>query len=126
MRIIAGTARGRPLLGPKDDGIRPTSDRVRETVFNVLGQWMDGLTVLDLYAGTGALAFEALCDEAAILHRGRLLFLGSLEELLRRGEDLPGRGAGLGDIFVELVGREEAEPGGGADGGERSGKEAGG
>ncbi len=65
MRIIAGTARGRPLLGPKDDGIRPTSDRVRETVFNVLGQWMDGLTVLDLYAGTGALAFEALSRGAA-------------------------------------------------------------
>ncbi|MDI6830581.1 MAG: ABC transporter ATP-binding protein [Actinomycetota bacterium] len=69
---------------------------------------------------------ERLCDEAAILHRGRLLFLGSLEGLLRRGEALLGRGAGLGDIFVELVRREGAMPGGGAGEEERSGKEAGG
>jgi 16S rRNA (guanine966-N2)-methyltransferase len=60
VRIVAGTARGRPLLTPKGKGIRPTADRVRETVFNVLGQWMDGMRVLDLYAGTGALALEAL------------------------------------------------------------------
>ena len=61
MRIVAGSARGRPLKGPKKaDRIRPTADRVRETIFNVLGQWLDGLTVLDLYAGTGALALEAL------------------------------------------------------------------
>ena len=61
MRIVAGTARGRPLEGPKDSRtIRPTADRVRETLFNVLGQWMEGETVLDLYAGTGALALEAL------------------------------------------------------------------
>jgi 16S rRNA (guanine966-N2)-methyltransferase len=42
------------------DVIRPTADRVRETLFNVLGQWCEGLVVLDLFAGTGALAFEAL------------------------------------------------------------------
>jgi 16S rRNA (guanine966-N2)-methyltransferase len=62
MRIVAGTARGRPLLGPgpKSRGIRPTADRVRETVFNILGQFFEGGQVLDLYAGTGALAFEAL------------------------------------------------------------------
>ncbi|MHB8876463.1 MAG: 16S rRNA (guanine(966)-N(2))-methyltransferase RsmD [Myxococcaceae bacterium] len=61
MRIVAGTARGRPLEGPKSSHtIRPTADRVRETLFNVLGQWMEGLTVLDLYAGTGALALEAV------------------------------------------------------------------
>src|SRR5581483_9697067 len=41
-------------------GVRPTADRVRETLFNVLGQWLDGLTVLDLFAGTGALGLEAL------------------------------------------------------------------
>lgn len=60
MRIVAGIARGRPLQGPRGKGIRPTADRVRETIFNVLGQWTEGLTVLDLFAGTGALALEAL------------------------------------------------------------------
>jgi 16S rRNA (guanine(966)-N(2))-methyltransferase RsmD len=65
VRIVAGTARGRPLLAPKGRQIRPTSDRVRESLFNVLGQWMDGLRVLDLYAGTGALALEALSRGAA-------------------------------------------------------------
>lgn len=60
MRIVAGSAKGRVLAAPKsDDVIRPTADRVRETIFNVLGQRCDGLTVLDLYAGTGALGFEA-------------------------------------------------------------------
>jgi 16S rRNA (guanine(966)-N(2))-methyltransferase RsmD len=61
MRIVAGTAKGRVLATPKsDDVIRPTADRVRETLFNVLGQWCEGLSVLDLFAGTGALGFEAL------------------------------------------------------------------
>lgn len=60
MRIVAGSARGRPIVGPKGKGIRPTADRVRETLFNVLGQFLDGEQVLDLYAGTGALALEAL------------------------------------------------------------------
>ncbi len=66
MRIVAGSARGRTLKAPKSaDVIRPTADRVRESVFNVLGQWCEGLTVLDLYAGTGALALEALSRGAA-------------------------------------------------------------
>ena len=61
MRIIGGSARGRRLLGPgRQSAIRPTADRVRESLFNVLGQRCDGLTVLDLYAGTGALALESL------------------------------------------------------------------
>lgn len=61
MRIVAGSAKGRVLAAPKsDDVIRPTADRVRETIFNVLGQRCDGLTVLDLFAGTGALGLEAV------------------------------------------------------------------
>jgi 16S rRNA (guanine966-N2)-methyltransferase len=60
MRIVAGSARGRTLKGPKGPGLRPTADRVREAVFNILGQAFDGMAVLDLYAGTGALALEAL------------------------------------------------------------------
>ena len=59
-RIIAGAARGRRLAAPRGDRTRPTSDKVRGAVFNVLGQFFDGGAVLDLYAGTGALALEAL------------------------------------------------------------------
>jgi 16S rRNA (guanine(966)-N(2))-methyltransferase RsmD len=75
MRIVGGSARGRTLLGPKDaKTIRPTADRVRETLFNILGQRLDGLTVLDLYAGTGALALEAIsrgADRAVLVDSGR-------------------------------------------------------
>jgi 16S rRNA (guanine(966)-N(2))-methyltransferase RsmD len=60
VRIVAGTARGRRLAAPGGDGTRPTSDKVRGAIFNVLGQFFDGGRVLDLYAGTGALALEAL------------------------------------------------------------------
>jgi 16S rRNA (guanine(966)-N(2))-methyltransferase RsmD len=60
MRIVAGTARGRRLAAPAGSDTRPTSDKVRESVFNVLGQFFEGGSVLDLYAGTGALALEAL------------------------------------------------------------------
>jgi 16S rRNA (guanine(966)-N(2))-methyltransferase RsmD len=61
MRIIAGTAKGRTLATPKNaKTIRPTSDRVRESIFNVLGQWCEGEVVLDLFSGTGALGLEAL------------------------------------------------------------------
>lgn len=68
MRIIAGSAKGRPLQGPGNaKGVRPTADRVRETIFNVLGQWLDGCRVLDLFAGTGALGFEALSRGAVHL-----------------------------------------------------------
>jgi 16S rRNA (guanine966-N2)-methyltransferase len=65
VRIVAGTHRGRPLLGPRGAGLRPTADRVRESLFNLLGQFFDGGEVLDLYAGTGALAFEALSRGAS-------------------------------------------------------------
>jgi len=65
MRIVAGTARGRTLKGPKGPGLRPTADRVRESLFNILGQWLEGQVVLDLFAGTGALALEALSRGAA-------------------------------------------------------------
>jgi len=66
VRIVGGRLRGRPLVGPKPGlgSIRPTSDRLRESLFNVLAHAYDdaadGAHVLDLFAGTGALAFEAL------------------------------------------------------------------
>lgn len=64
MRIVAGRFRGKALTPPKDEAIRPTSDRVRESVFNMLanrfGPAFEGVRVLDLFAGTGALGIEAL------------------------------------------------------------------
>lgn len=59
VRIIAGTWRSRLLRFPDAPGLRPTPDRVRETVFNWLGQDLSGRTCLDLFAGSGALGFEA-------------------------------------------------------------------
>ena len=60
MRIVAGRSRGRTLKAPAGSETRPTSDKVRAAIFNVLGQFFSGGRVLDLYAGTGAMALEAL------------------------------------------------------------------
>jgi 16S rRNA (guanine966-N2)-methyltransferase len=69
MRIVAGKFRGKQLSSPEDDSIRPTADRVRESVFNILasrlGPNFAGLRVLDLFAGTGALGLEALSRGAS-------------------------------------------------------------
>ena len=65
MRIIAGRFRGRRLHGPGRAAIRPTSDALRETLFNVLGPGIEGLRVVDGFAGTGALGLEALSRGAA-------------------------------------------------------------
>jgi 16S rRNA (guanine(966)-N(2))-methyltransferase RsmD len=65
IRIIGGQWRSRLLDVAKVAGLRPTPDRVRETLFNWLGQDLDGLTCLDLFAGTGALGFEAASRGAA-------------------------------------------------------------
>lgn len=60
MRIIAGTLRGRTLLTPKGDETRPSSSKLRETVFNMLQQDIDETLFLDLFAGSGAMGIEAL------------------------------------------------------------------
>ena len=65
MRVIAGSLKGRKLEAPDWDGLRPTSDRLRETLFNVLAPAIDGARVLDVYAGTGAVGIEALSRGAA-------------------------------------------------------------
>lgn len=65
MRIIGGEWRSRVLPFPDRPGLRPTPNRVRETLFNWLGQDLEGLACLDLFAGSGALGFEALSRHAA-------------------------------------------------------------
>jgi 16S rRNA (guanine966-N2)-methyltransferase len=69
MRIVAGRFGGRSLRGPASDHIRPTSDRLRESLFNIIEhRWdagVDGARVIDLFAGTGALALEALSRGAS-------------------------------------------------------------
>lgn len=76
MRIIAGSARGRTFEAPQGRETRPTLDRVRENVFNILQMKIRGAKVLDLFSGSGAMAFEAIsrgaqeavlvdCDRAA-------------------------------------------------------------
>src|ERR671933_2634274 len=69
MRIVGGRLRGRALAAPKSQGIRPTADRLRESLFNILahayGDPVSGARVLDLFAGTGAMGLEALSRGAA-------------------------------------------------------------
>ena len=65
MRVIAGTLKGRRLKAPTWDGLRPTSDKLRETLFNILAPRIAGARVLDGFAGTGALGIEALSRGAA-------------------------------------------------------------
>ncbi len=60
MRIIAGSFKGRKLSSPKGKNTRPTSDRVREAIFSIVGDLVVGARVLDLYSGTGAMGLEAL------------------------------------------------------------------
>lgn len=60
MRIISGSRRGHKLIEFEGESIRPTTDRVKESIFNLIQPWIAGARVLDLFAGSGALAFEAL------------------------------------------------------------------
>lgn len=78
MRIIGGDLKGRKLTFPKSRDIRPATDRLKETIFNVLGQRMDGWNVLDLFAGMGSLGMEALSRGAE-----RAVFVDSSPEAVR-------------------------------------------
>jgi len=91
MRIIGGRLRSRPLAGPKSQSVRPTSDRLREALFNILTHAYDspieGARVLDLFAGTGALGLEAISRGAAFALfvddgvEARALLRGNIETL---------------------------------------------
>ncbi|MBE0602710.1 MAG: RsmD family RNA methyltransferase, partial [Deltaproteobacteria bacterium] len=65
MRVVAGRWRGRTLRAPRGLAVRPTTDRVRESIFAILGERVAGAKVLDLFSGTGAMAIEALSRGAS-------------------------------------------------------------
>jgi 16S rRNA (guanine966-N2)-methyltransferase len=115
MRVVAGRLRGRVLKGPASAAIRPTADRLRETIFNVLahayGDPVTGARVLDLFAGTGALGIEALSRGAAFA-----LFVESAAEaraIIRANVEALGL-AGVTRIFrrdaTKLGGAKPIEP----------------
>jgi len=91
MRVVGGRLRSRPIAGPKSDSVRPTSDRLREALFNILthsyGDPVTGARVLDLFAGTGALGIEAIsrgADYALFVDEGveaRALLRDNVESL---------------------------------------------
>jgi 16S rRNA (guanine966-N2)-methyltransferase len=91
MRIVGGRLRGRTLAAPKSQAIRPTADRLRESLFNILthayGDPLTGARVLDLFAGTGALGLEAMSRGAAFAlfvddgAEARALLRGNVEAL---------------------------------------------
>jgi 16S rRNA (guanine966-N2)-methyltransferase len=95
MRVVGGRLRGRTLAAPKGQDIRPTSDRMRETLFNILihayGDPVAGARVLDLFSGTGALGIEAISRGAAFV-----LFVddgAKARALIRQNVDTLGLGA---------------------------------
>jgi 16S rRNA (guanine966-N2)-methyltransferase len=91
MRVVGGKLRSRPIAGPKSDAVRPTSDQLREALFNILthsyGDPVTGARVLDLFAGTGALGIEAIsrgADYALFVDEGveaRALLRDNVESL---------------------------------------------
>ena len=68
MRVIGGTYRSRRLIAPRGLATRPTSDRLRETLFNVLAPRIEGAVFADLYAGSGAVGIEALSRGASLVY----------------------------------------------------------
>ncbi|MBS0319534.1 MAG: 16S rRNA (guanine(966)-N(2))-methyltransferase RsmD [Proteobacteria bacterium] len=107
VRVIGGRHRGRVLRFPAAPGLRPTPDRVRETLFNWLGQDLTGATTLDPFAGTGALSLEALsrgATRAVAVERQK-----ALAAALRANADAMGM-AGLELHVADAYGWLAAEP----------------
>lgn len=86
MRVVGGKAKGRRLLAPKGQSVRPTAARVKESLFNILPRDFTGMKVLDLFAGTGNLSIEALSRGAAhaILVDSSARSAAAIKENLRR------------------------------------------
>ncbi|MDP2805783.1 MAG: 16S rRNA (guanine(966)-N(2))-methyltransferase RsmD [Gallionellaceae bacterium] len=88
VRIIGGSHRRRLIEFPDAEGLRPTPDRVRETLFNWLGQTLDGRRCLDLFAGSGALGFEAAsrgATEVVMVERNRAVHRALQENIKNLG-----------------------------------------
>ena len=115
MRVIAGTLRSRTLQAPAGLATRPTSDRLRETLFNVLGTEIAGAHFIDIFAGTGAVGIEALSRGAAevvfIEHHApaAALIRKNLEALGIRGGATVLPSDALRGLAM-LAGRAESEP----------------
>src|SRR3990170_1990950 len=110
MRVIAGVARGVPLVAPRDRRTRPITDRVKETMFGILGERIPGARVLDLYAGSGAVGIEALsrgASHATFVERGREALAALRTNLDRTGL------AGMARVVDADVERFLATAGGG-------------
>lgn len=93
MRIISGKYRGRRLNGPSELELRPTGDRLKETLFNVFGSGVNGAIMLDVFAGSGAIGIEALSRGAR-----QALFIESAASacrLIRRNAELCGISSGF-------------------------------
>jgi len=78
MRVTGGIGKGRKLNVPAGERVRPTSDKVKQALFNILGEKVDGALFLDLYAGTGGIGIEALSRGA-----GRVVFVDDARESLQ-------------------------------------------
>jgi 16S rRNA (guanine966-N2)-methyltransferase len=113
LRVIAGEWRGRHLKAPKWEGLRPTSDRLRETLFDILGPSVRGARVLDGYAGTGAIGIEALSRGAAhvTLVESDARAVRLIDQNLRElgGEEARGRYAIIRARFDQAVTRLAAD-----------------
>jgi 16S rRNA (guanine966-N2)-methyltransferase len=100
MRVIAGSARGVPLTAPRGTRTRPITDRVKETLFAILGERVPGARVLDLYAGSGAIGIEALsrgAEHADFVERDRAALAALRANLERTRVD----GASVHEADVE-------------------------
>lgn len=109
MRVIAGTARGIQLRAPRDRQTRPITDRVKETLFAILGERLIDARTLDLYAGSGALGIEALSRGAAsatFVERGREATAAIRDNLARAGLDQRAEVV-MGDVERYLTGASE-------------------
>lgn len=112
MRVIAGTARGIQLAAPRDRATRPITDRVKETLFGILGERVLDARVLDLYAGSGAVGIEALSRGAAratFVEKGRAALAAIGENLRRTGMAEAGhvRGQDVGRYLASAAAQDE-------------------
>jgi 16S rRNA (guanine(966)-N(2))-methyltransferase RsmD len=110
MRVIAGSAKGTPLQTVPGSGTRPVSDRVKEAVFNILGDGIIGIQVLDLFAGTGSVGIEALsrgAEQAVFVEKNHRAIL-TLRANLQRARLQDRARVVQGDVFRFLASPAES------------------